>query len=211
MQNDHVDRRLDALEARLALLEGTPVKKTTSVPIFADEGARISYPAPSTQFEQPSEMELRQLLTIAGARLKRLRQLPTFSGARAQEIEEEHFRQFAAAFRALGQMGRQEKLDKKRALSFWIGSAEQLLRDRGLSESITGPAFVAAVIAHGDIQYNDPADYPYVHEFGLCDQNIGRPSNGAWKRVLTSGQTLDPVRVGGTARPMPQPSVRIVG
>jgi hypothetical protein len=69
-------------------------------------------------------------------------------------------------------------------VSYWISTAEQMLRQlSGTSEPLTGLSFLAGVLGHGDILYNDVREYPYVREFGLREYG-GRPATDKWRGSL---------------------------
>jgi hypothetical protein len=201
--------RFNKLEARVAALEGKSDPRPAPKLMPEDDGVRIAFPLPVTGFAMPSEAELRRLLSIVGARFPNLR--PKFSGPRAEADEIEYFRQFGAAFRALGHMGRSDALDRKHAATFWADSAEDLLRAQGASETVSVGPLTTALIAHGDILFSDVARFPYDLEFGLCIGDAGRPARDAWRRVLNTGQAPAPVAVASARMPAPQSSVRIVG
>ena len=214
MMNNEIEllKRIAALEQKVAKLQGKPAKAAPkSVPV--EEDVRITYPAPTTSFVMPSLAELKQLLAIALTRLTQMRRRPEFSGPRAEEKKAEYFRQFCAAFYALGFITRADALDKKHAASYWIATAEEILRARKYgSVPELGPAFLAAVIAHDDIDYNDPNQFPYVLEFGLRDYGMGKAATDAWRRVLAAGMAPEPVEVVAPRGMEPSPSrVRLVG
>jgi hypothetical protein len=196
MQNEaEILKRLTALEARVANLDGESAIKPTK-PAPADEGVRI---VPISMVETstvPTENELRALMKIAIARLAQMDCAPDFSGPRAEEKQTEYFRQFCAGFRALGYISRSDVLDRKHALSYWVGVGEEVLRtQRADCGCQIGPAFIAAVIARGDVPFNDPREYPFVPEFGLREFGMGAPATDAWRRVLASGKAPAPTPV----------------
>jgi hypothetical protein len=215
MNETELLKRIATLEEKVATLQGKPIMVASKVePKWEEPEVRITYPAPITFFVMPSAAELKQLFEIACRRLDQLGLPRDFSGRRAEEKEEDFFRQFCAAFRALGFIGRGEALDHKHAVSYWISTAEQILRELGgASETLTGLSFLTATLAHGDVLYNDVRDFPYVREFGLREYG-GRPATDKWRGVLARGSTMEPVAVKSqypSHYPMSQPSVRIVG
>jgi hypothetical protein len=202
--------RFNALEARVAALEGRSAPRPAPKLMPEDEGVRITHPLPATMFVMPLEADLRRLLSIVGARFPNLR--PKFSGPRVEADEIEYFRQFGAAFRALGHMRRADALDRKHAATFWADSAEDLLRAQGASESVSVGPLTTALIAHGDIMFSDVARFPYDLEFGLCVGGAGRPARDAWRRVLATGQAPAPVAVAQSRNyPTPPVDIRVVG
>jgi hypothetical protein len=192
-------KRLTALEAWRESLGGKSAIEAAPKPALVEEGARITPLPPASSFIAPNENELRSLMKIAIARLAQMDLAPEFSGPRAEEKQTVYFQQFCAAFRALGHITRSAELDKKHARSYWAGVGEAILRAQGDDCGLPiGPAFLAAVIAHGDIPFNDPREYPFVVELGLRDYGMGTPATDGWRKVLAAGKAPAP-----TARKAP--------
>jgi hypothetical protein len=195
-------------EAEIATLKAqvappAPVKSAPK-PV-EEEGARISYPAPVSNFIMPSSTELKQLLSIV---LRKFPQLaPDMTDRWSQNNEADFARKFAAAFKAIGQMHRTEKPDRKRYASYFVDHAEDLLRAQGASAEI-GPAFLPACLAHGDVPISDWRIDGVALELGLNIYRIGRPATDAWKRVLATGNTIALIAPPST-RNYPTPGVRI--
>jgi hypothetical protein len=200
-------KRIATLEEQVTKLQGKPAKAARK---SVEPEVRITYPKPTTSFIMPSAAELKQLFEIASRRLDQLALPCDFSGRRAEEKADNFFREFFAGFRALGYIGRAEELNHKHAVTYWISTAEQIMRELGASETLSGLPFLAAALAHGDVLYNDVRDYPYVREFGLCEYG-GRPATDAWRKILAAGKTLEPFAADKKTWPVPQPKVGIVG
>jgi hypothetical protein len=171
--------RFDAKDAPPA-----PVKSAQPKPI---EGAQIFYPAPVSNFVMPSPTELKQLCDIVLRKFPKL--APDMTDKWADNNEVKFAKQFAAAFRAVGQMHRTEKPDRKRYANYFVDHAEDLLRAQGASAEI-GQAFLPACLAHGDVPISDWRIDGVVLEIGLSIYRIGRPATDAWRRVLSTGNTI---------------------
>ena len=136
-ENAELRARVEALEARL----NPPPPKPA-----IEEGARIYHPRPLRHFASPSDAELRDLLVIA------LKASPPEPRNYADEqVRENFFRGFKQVFAALGEIGRATEINHERGAVYWLERA----RD------ICGPSnfefrhFWLAVLAHGDILYQD--------------------------------------------------------
>jgi hypothetical protein len=187
-ENSELRARLAAVEDKLA------PKRPPVAPV--EEGARVTVFAPTSSFVMPSDNEIRQLFKFAIVRLTQMDRAPDFSGARREEKQDEFYGQFCAAFEALGAITRAPELDKKHAFTYWVGKAEEILRTCQYgSVPRLAPAFLAAAIAHGDILYNDPREYPYILEFGLRDYGMGKPATDGWKKILAAGKAPEPTTV----------------
>jgi hypothetical protein len=187
-ENAELRSRLEAVEGKLA------PKKPPAARV--EEGATITVIPPVSSFIMPNDAEMRQLLKFAIVRLTQMGRAPDFSGARGEEKQDEFYRQFCAAFEALGGITRAPELDGKHSFGHWVDTAKEILRRAdGRSVPELGPALLAAVIAHGDILFNDPREFPYVQEFGLRDYNMGKPATDGWKKVLAAGKAPEPTAV----------------
>jgi hypothetical protein len=135
----------------------------------------------STGFVMPDRHELARLMEIVREAEPDLR------------FDDDEFRR---AFWSTGQMWRADALDKGRYFVSYVDDATDMLRMRRQS-GISGSAFLAAIIAHGDImwQRSDPA-LGVTLEVAL-DKNHGRPCSNRWRAIL-SGQAslLVPVTTG---------------
>jgi hypothetical protein len=127
----------------------------------------------------------------------------------ANNNEANFAKQFAAAFRAVGLMHRMPAPDKKHYPSYFISHAEDSLRALGASADI-GPGFLPACLAHGDVPISDWRIDGVVVELGLNIFRIGRPATDAWKRVLSTGNTIALI-APPSSRNYPTPGVRVVG
>ena len=152
-------------------------------------------PAPLARLAMPSDRELDDLLGIVLERWsQQLRPRPDHHDFRVE---------FTAAFRRLLHIGRLDRMDESRSLSWWLDDCRQFLRDHGGSPaSITGPAYMAAVCAHGDILYAPLDNFPFDLGFGLQFGGGGRPSCAEWKRVLAAGRLREPTSLSRPAVPI---------
>jgi hypothetical protein len=119
-------------------------------------------------------------------------------------------RGFAACFRRVHNLGRSPTPNPKYAVSWWVDEAKTWLRSRGaIAGDVSGVAYIAAVLAAGDIPWVEHDLYRgQLFEAGLLPYG-GRPASDAWKNVLTTGAVLSSTR---PARPREAPStVRLVG
>ena len=106
----------------------------------------------------------------------------------AMIIDEPRWRKgFAAAFTALGAMGRLEQ-----PASYFLDHATSWLRSHGVCVDI-GDAFTAASLGWGDVCWTDFRVDGQVLELGLNPWGIGRKASAtAWQRVLRTGELLAP-------------------
>ena len=100
--------------------------------------------------------------------------------------EDDFNAQFRAAFIRLAHCGRRDKVDNERSLSWWCDDAREWCRRHRVNPSwINGSAFVAAVLAHGDIAYASLDGWPHV-ALGLQFAGGGREPLEKWHTVLTA-------------------------
>ena len=197
-----ITERLEACEVEIARLREQIAALQTSgaptaparppkpmLPKLEDEGMTIRIEAPGARFAMPSEPELRALHRAVLEAAPFLHSEPhRFDSADAP------FQRFCDAFRALGGIGRQDKIDDGKALSWWIDQAKQVLTAQGASGDIDAQAFVAAILAHGDVPYRPLERFPYELGFGLIVHG-GRPAKHGWRGVLRSGRISAPIAI----------------
>jgi hypothetical protein len=215
LKNDTTLDRIAQLEADLAALKAqvapaAPVKAAQPKPII-EEGTRVINIAPRSEFIMPSTDELHRLRAIVAAKFPKLNVTDglIFRGD-AEQNEQEYFKQFCASFRALGALHRTERPDRKRYVSYWIDTCEDLLKAVGNSTSISGLPFIAAALSHGDVCYSGLFVEGSVLELGLNSFGIGKPPRDAWKRVLSTGHVL-PMILPPASRNYAPPPFQIVG
>ncbi|MGO9049421.1 MAG: hypothetical protein ACLP19_26080 [Xanthobacteraceae bacterium] len=167
--NAELQRRLAKIEHTLYPPRPAPAEPPRQVTI-------TKLAAVNERFEQPSRAELRELRAIV------LQQYPQLR-AKGQS-DEEALAGFASAFLYLGNVGRADAINAKRELMSWLMDAKIWLRENGGGSTLNGNDLTAAVVAHGDIPYQDLRDYPGGIGFGLGDMS-GRPATNAWRAVLT--------------------------
>jgi hypothetical protein len=177
-----LERRFDAKDAPPA-----PAKMVQPKPV-EPEGTRVFHIAPVSNFVMPSSSDLAQLLSIVLRKFPKL--APDTTDRWADNNEAKFAKQFEAAFRAIAMMHRTEKPDKKRYVQYFIDHGEDLLRALGPHAEI-GPAFTVACLAHGDVPISDWRIDGVVLEFGLNIYRIGRPATDAWRKVLSTGRTIE--------------------
>ncbi len=146
----------------------------------------ISYAAPNTSFATPSPEELRSLQAIVEAAHP---WLVDKDDRRDQKGAREY--EFARAFWAAGHFYRLAEPRHTRRFSYFVDAANQMLRERG-SESVSGNALLAAILAHGDIAWtkHDPIAGT-VLEVGL-DPYAGAKCRNRWREILKGANLLAP-------------------
>jgi hypothetical protein len=203
--------RIEALEARIALLEAKLVEPKPVTPpkprAVVEEGVRITYPAMhNPAFTMPTDSEIDQLIAIALSALPALKPKPH----RFDDGMDEFRRDFCNAFWAVGTLlQRSNECDHGRSIGWWADYVGEQLRVAGRG-STSGPAFVAACLAAGDVRHTIGVRYPFDVGLGLKAYGGGRPATGnAWRNVLEAGR----VRAADELPPQyravrPQASVR---
>ena len=147
-------------------------------PNRAESSVKISYPL--RRVALPSADELRRLREIVSACWPQLRRVDAM--------------EFAAAFAYVAHAGRRDRLDSEHSLSWWGDETTAWLRRHQLAPnvlSVSGSALLSAVIAHGDVAFTSPADFPHV-SLGIQFGGGGHPSSGCWKSVLETGRLREP-------------------
>jgi hypothetical protein len=187
--------KFEALEARISALEaagaGAAVKPAAAVvhPV-EPEGVRIVNIVERCPIAMPTEAERGRILSIVFGTYPKLK--PDWSNARwAQEDEAEFHLEFWAAFERIARLKRTDEMDQKHALSWWTAEAEQFFRHGGRPIDIRGPAFVAAVIAAGDVKFTPGDQLGNSWCFALSTYT-GMPAIEAWRRVL-EGRLFPPI------------------
>ena len=167
-ENAELRARVGALEAKLN--PPVPVSKR-----IEEEGTRIYRPEPSRHFTMPSDADLRRLLEIV------LRHSPT---SPPPEGEERFFRQFKQVFAALGEIGRATEIDQQHGIVHWLDKARDICREHGWSQDFEFRPFWCAMLAHGDIHFQDRDEtLGLVQKLGLADYG-GILAGDAWRVVL---------------------------
>jgi hypothetical protein len=180
----------DAAEQRIAVLEsvlralkmllGTQ-QRTLTAPRRDEPSVRITHPVRHAVL--PTDDEFERLLEVV------LMRYPTLRPAHGEEAE--FFSGFRAAFRFVQHHGRRAEPDRQRALGWWIDTARDWVSQNKIGAfPISGTAFVAAVIAAGDVSFSSPEEPGFA--IGLQFGGGGIPSKDWWRRVLCVA-LLDPV------------------
>jgi hypothetical protein len=98
---------------------------------------------------------------------------------------------------------RTDQLAHRYAPTWWLTGAEAWARDYALPSTILGRAFIAAIVAHGDIPFTDLADYPI---FGLAVVGgPGRQYAERWRDVLANRHVSRPTQKPGPRAAAPSP------
>ena len=160
-ENRDLKGRLDALQPAKAMpLPPSPV--------------RIMSP-PLARLVLPTEEEFQRLLAVV---------IDRYPILKPRADSPDYFTQFKAAFIRLLHCGRRDKVDNQRGLPFWLDDCREFCDRHRIHPSwITGAAFTAAVIAHGDIRFVMD-DWPHDTAFGLQFGGGGHPASDWWRRVL---------------------------
>ncbi|WP_316202832.1 MULTISPECIES: hypothetical protein [unclassified Bradyrhizobium] len=96
----------------------------------------------------------------------------------------DHDRTFRLAFATVGAMGRLDRVDHGKALSYWADYARNLLAEAGNETAeIPNNILLAAALAHGDVHHARNA-------LGLTWVETGRRAADAWRGVLKTGKIL---------------------
>jgi hypothetical protein len=154
---------------------------------YVEPEVHITYPIECAPIVLPIiESEYRKLISVV---LDAYPQLRRSNNPRyATEDEAGFLRESYAAFERISHLRRTEKVDHKHAVSWWASEANQWRRSQ---EEIRGDAFIAAVIAAGDVSFIEADHYGNSWAFGLATFG-GRPATEGWRRVL-KGQLLTPI------------------
>lgn len=142
---------------------------------------RIYHAPPTSTLVTPADAELRKLIDVV-YRVRPdldLRADPYFK-------QLDHDRTFRLAFVTVGAMGRLDRVDHGKALSYWADYARNLLAEAG-NEAVEIPnnILLAAALAHGDVAHARNA-------LGLTWVETGRRAVDAWRGVLKTGKILPP-------------------
>ena len=91
--------------------------------------------------------------------------------------------EFSRAFWVAGTFYRRQQPDSSRYYSYWLEAAARRLEDAG-SRPVSGPAFLAAVLAWIDIPWQKPdPGVGDLLELGISE-HTGRRANDTWKDLL---------------------------
>ncbi|MGJ4997837.1 hypothetical protein ACQR0Z_25670 [Bradyrhizobium sp. HKCCYLS3077] len=140
---------------------------------------RIYHAPPTTTLVMPSEAELRKLIDVV------YRARPDIDLRADREFKHlDHDRLFRSAFLTVGAMGRLDRVDHGKAISYWADYARNLIAEAG-NELVEIPSniLLAAALAHGDVYYSRNA-------LGLTWVETGRRAADAWRGVLKTGKIL---------------------
>ncbi|MCJ2068307.1 hypothetical protein MKK75_05705 [Methylobacterium sp. J-030] len=175
--------RLAALETPPAAAVPTPAAPRPAAP----EGMTVHTAIAGSGYVMPTEAQLRALHDMVVTTYPVLKDT-----AGRLDGPDEPFRRFAAAFRALGAIGRAPALNRDRAANWWVDHAQERLAGLGAVSDLNLASFTAAVVAHGDIPFRALDRFPYELEFGLVAHGGGRPAGDAWRRLLAGDRLPAP-------------------
>jgi hypothetical protein len=177
------------LEARLAAVEALSPKPPAPRPggqVCIEPATTVRTLPPSSAFQMATEDELRKLAE---------RVFDGHEGLRKEAAESSNFfRDFSAAFRAVGVMRRTDAPDAKRYFDAHIDDVNVVLGELGeRGRRVDGVAVLTAILAHGDIPWrrHDRAIGQPL-EVGL-NRWIGRACSNHWRDVLRGAQLLVPL------------------
>ena len=191
-----IEDRLAALEAEnarlnaeLAALKPKPIVLPRGASLVEERGVSIRNPPPGFCFAMPTDDELARLRAIVIAAYAGLE----YSVGRLDRFGPSPFDSFKAAFEGIGRLGRTPEPVDGVSLDFYIGLINHELK---ISTELTGQAFLAAMLAHGDIPFRPLGQSQFGHlpTFGLAHHvNTGRPATGeGWRAVLAAGAVPQP-------------------
>ena len=198
--------RVEALEARLdnqftMNREGVPRGTSSGPKPVIEEGTQIFRPGPLRHFVLPSDAALRDLLTIA------LKASPPEPRDYADEqVRENFFRGFKQAFAALGEIGRATEIDHEHGVVHWLDRVRNICGPHGANFEFRH--FWLAMLAHGDILYQDRDENTGIVSALALASYGGIPAATGWQNVLARGAPLPPTKpISGN---YPAPPVRII-
>jgi hypothetical protein len=181
---------LDAAEQRIAVLENEVAalkillgSRTVAPPRLVEPSVRVATPA-LRRLALPTDAEFDRLSEVVLGRYPQLRPRADQQGFDAQ---------FRVSFVRLQHIGRRDRLESERALTWWTDDcrAWQRQHQNALNVFVGGAAFVTAVIACGDILFSSPDSFPHV-SLALQFGGGGRLSDDSWREVLASGRLREP-------------------
>jgi hypothetical protein len=185
--------RIAELEARLLQAETElaslrPAPKQAPAP-YIEQGTTVALHQPAfVQPEDfPSQSDLDSLLRIVLSEYPKL--------APADDLDK-YKSSFRMSFLSLCHIRRRDGIDKQRHMSFWRDLGQDTLASLSIPAKLELAPFVAAVIAHGDIDYTHPNhEQNFSMSAGLIFGGVGRAYSGVFKKVLEAGRVNAPVEI----------------
>ena len=143
-----------------------------------ESGVRFTYPV--RRVAVPTAEESERLLSLV---IERWPQLQRVDGA-----------EFVVAFHRILHLGRRDKLDTERGLSFWCDDVRAWQQQQQIATNVFvgGMAFTAAVLAQNDVDHTMSDRYPFDLSFALQFAGGGRASSEKWREALVTGKLLEP-------------------
>jgi hypothetical protein len=192
------------LKARLAILEArTAPKLPPAQQPAVEEGVRVTFPR-TVSIQTPTVEEFKKLVRIVKAAHPSL--VPTF-GIGDQSERQQFGNGFLGSFEIIAGLKRTTALDKRDA-SHWARNATLFLDARGDRVDVSVAAFMAAVVAAGDVQYSVGQ---YRCHVGLAYDGGAPATSDGWRRVLESGAVRSATHFEPQPRVARQSDVRIYG
>jgi len=185
-----LEQQVDALRRELAEVKGP--RSNAEIPhTSAPPQRQVTISHPLEKASLPSDEEFPLLLQRVLARYPSLR----------PDDERGFLGEFKQALTFCHHHGRRREIDRERSLGWWIDTCRTWCRQHGVpGYPVSSQAFVAAIIAAGDVQFTDPDEpgFSCALQFG----GGGHPSGDWWRRVL-SGTMLTPTELPQQVRVVP--------
>jgi hypothetical protein len=171
--------RIAVLEQELATLK-EKVSPTPRLVAPVPDQVTVSFPR-TFSIQMPTIEEFKKLLKIVSSAHPSL--VPTF-GIGDQSERQQFGNGFLGSFEIISGLKRTTTLDKRDA-SHWARNATLFLDARGDRVDVSVAAFMAAVVAAGDVPYSVGK---YRCHVGLTYDGGAPATADGWRRVLSSGQ-----------------------
>jgi hypothetical protein len=184
-----LEHKIAEAQAELAALKRGEAPKPAPQP---DVRPLMSYLTSPSNFQRPTEKELRRLAAVVVGKYPKLGARKSLRGLLDDEFDDDFRNGFAWAFERLGFIGRAEKPDTRRYIEHWLNDCKDWLAlHRPYHCGDISGAFMCAAIAHGDVPYIvGDMSRGVVWSVGLTNFG-GTLASDAWKRVL-AGELLAP-------------------
>lgn len=185
-----LEAALEARDIRIAELEARLLRYERPAPV-----AKIDGP-----FAAPTPEQRRLLLDAV------LRVYPVLIGG-ASGPGAEFRREFADAFAFVSTLRRTPGVMDKRSNFFWVDAGAEIMK-----ASFRAPAFAAAVVAAGDVDFMAMDRWPHEYGYGLMvgTRTGTRPATNAWLNVI-QGRLRAPQALRPYPTTHPTGMVRVLG
>ncbi len=140
--------------------------------------------------KMPTTGEMLQLRDIV------LQAHPRFGPGDIGISDREWMTQFCGSFEALSAIPRQDFLETRYYMSFWIDHAEEILRRINMSMRLSNSPFICAALCWNDIPHDvgisqNPGQ---SINLGLAIGQGRQPNSDAWRELLVTRRLLPPIR-----------------